>query len=976
MTNNDVFELVKQQNINIKEFLENHYQYIWKKDKTVCPFHGDDEKNPNLSYNSKTNTVKCWVCNVTGDLINFVVQKENFEKLDFPKVEAAKFILDKLNIPYLRTTTNELTEEQRAKLTKENEERKRQREEKIKLAEEEERKNREKTIKRLTIKAPILSEYLNENMFEDFIIKNMEQIFILNNGDVSLELSKWMNLYTGWDTTQNSFAILNRDFDKCYNIKHREKYEWDNINKKFLTTRIEKGKWVSASNASIFPFPLEYFKTHKEDEPIIITEGEKDALNLLSYGINCLTLGGVSTEWKDYKYLLQNRKVYIWFDNDKGGYIGAIERYLEIKEVTNEVYITLFYDLNNALPNKYDISDYLKDRKFNNKDEIFHSIAYASYKLTTTKIEEIEEFIGVDLKKYYFNQPIKTFEEIKKEWIKTDTHGVPVYITPVKGEKDIKGLGAFYDKFVATKKETNFEKAKSEIFQEVLPKFAKEEEVNIDNLINMFDEMFRNYNQLHKNYSQTHLSDMVESFELLAKRTDHTFGKYNSKLCIWTGTHYQLLEEEDDISRFLLKNWMPMAWVDKKKISAANVNKILEDIYMGAENLNAIKKEQKNKRVINLTNGTLFVTNKGKITFKSVHTKKDGATNILDFAFDKNATCPKWDKFLNRVLPNKKDQQTLMEYIGYCFLPSHDYESFILLYGKSGSNGKSVIMDIVKSFFGATNVSNLQLQDFEGHQLHSLNNKIINMGSEIDTKSLNKGQLQKLKNIVSPEDSLEINPKMKDPYEMDSKSKPKLWFAVNDKPTVGMDSAVFRRTLFLNFQSEIKDDEKIRGLSKRFDDEKPGILNQALTALKELIKNGKFTKSENMIEDLEAYKDEVSPLRRYAKDCLTLDKDSMIPKKYLYAHYKEYAGEKGYHPLSEQKFWTKLADELGIVLESAQYRVNVEALGDRPRFAIGIFCNKTDIETFDFDKKSVSTTSINFDVNTKTILLKEDSSLF
>ncbi len=975
MIDNDVFELVKQQNINIKEFLEHHYQFIWKGKKTVCPFHGDDASNPNLSYNSRTNTVKCFVCETKGDLINFVVQKENFQKLDFPKVEAAKFILDKLNIPYLRTTTNELTEEQRAELTRENEAQKKLREEEKLKKDEELKQEKNNVIKRLTKEAPIFSECLSENIFETEQSELLQELFITTDKGVSLELSKWMNLYTGWDNKHNSFVILNRDFDKCYNIKHRHKYEWDKETKTHLETRVA-GKWISAFNSTIFPFPFEYFKTHAQDEPVIICEGEKDALNLLSYGINCLTLGGVSNEWTEYKHLLKDRKVYIWFDNDKAGYTDAIKRFLEIKEVTNEVYITLFYDINNALPNKYDISDFLKDRKFNNKDEIFHSIAYASYKLTTTKIEEIEEFIGVDLKEYYFNQPIKTFEEIKKEWIKTDTHGVPVYITAVKGEKDIKGLGAFYDKFVATKKETNFEKAKSEIFQEVLPKFAKEEEVNIDNLINMFDEMFRNYNQLHKNYSQTHLSDMVESFELLAKRTDHTFGKYNSKLCIWTGTHYQLLEEEDDISRFLLKNWMPMAWVDKKKISAANVNKILEDIYMGAENLNAIKKEQKNKRVINLTNGTLFVTNKGKITFKSVHTKKDGATNILDFAFDKNATCPKWDKFLDRVLPNKKDQQTLMEYIGYCFLPSHDYESFILLYGKSGSNGKSVIMDIVKSFFGATNVSNLQLQDFEGHQLHSLNNKIINMGSEIDTKSLNKGQLQKLKNIVSPEDSLEINPKMKDPYEMDSKSKPKLWFAVNDKPTVGMDSAVFRRTLFLNFQSEIKDDEKIRGLSKRFDDEKPGILNQALTALKELIKNGKFTKSENMIEDLEAYKDEVSPLRRYAKDCLTLDKDSMIPKKYLYAHYKEYAGEKGYHPLSEQKFWTKLADELGIVLESAQYRVNVEALGDRPRFAIGIFCNKTDIETFDFDKKPVSTTSINFDVNTKTILLKEDSSLF
>jgi hypothetical protein len=43
-----------------------------------------------------------------------------------------------------------------------------------------------------------------------------------------------------------------------------------------------------------------------------------------------------------------------------------------------------------------------------------HSIAYSSYKLTTSLIEDIEDYTQFDLKSYYFNQPIKKLSEIKK----------------------------------------------------------------------------------------------------------------------------------------------------------------------------------------------------------------------------------------------------------------------------------------------------------------------------------------------------------------------------------------------------------------------------------------------------------------------------------------------------------------------------------------------------------------------------------
>jgi len=90
-----------------------------------------------------------------------------------------------------------------------------------------------------------------------------------------------------------------------------------------------------------------------------------------------------------------------------------------------------------------------------------------------------------------------------------------------------------------------------------------------------------------------------------------------------------------------------------------------------------------------------------------------------------------------------------MEYIGYCLLPTHAYETFLLLYGKSGYNGKSVIMDTISNFFGVENISSLDLQNFYSHELEAISNKFINIGTEIDPRGLDKGQMSMLKISIS-----------------------------------------------------------------------------------------------------------------------------------------------------------------------------------------------------------------------------------
>ncbi len=962
----DLFELVKSQEINMKDFLADNYGFEWKRNKAVCVFHPDDEKSPNFSFAPKLNTCKCFVCEESGDLINFIVK---YKKVN--KINACKEILDILNITYEASETRAETKEEieaRQKEFKENQ----AKNEKRKVAKEKEILNlQQKAITTMTKKATIFQKSL------DVFQHNKELSTLVFNQ--SPKFMDWLDLYVGYDEKHKSICVLNRVLDDkhtTFNIKHREKFIWDNDNQKHLDTRVA-GKWISNIDSTTYAFPYDYFlETSKTDEVVFITEGEKDALNLLSYDINVLTLGGVSTEWTPHKELLKDKVVYIWFDNDNAGYESAIKRYNEIVDVAKEVYITLFYHINPSLPNKYDVADFIKEQKFKDKSEIMHSIAYSSYKLTTSLIEDIESYTGLDLKDYYFNQPIKKFSDIKKEWLRKDKDNLPLNITTVKGEKDIKGLEQFFTKYKESKNTTKFKTMKENVLSNFMDKTGDSED-DILKLIDLFDGMVRNSDTLYKDYRQTHISDMVTSFEAMAKRTDNTFAKYNGQLAIWTGNYYHTLDEKiDDIKRFLLKGWMPTSRVDKKKQATTNVDKILEDVYTGAVSLNEIKDNQRGTRVVNFTNGTLLITKKGKVTFKTIHSKTDGATNILDFEYSKVAICPKWSKFISRILPSEQDQATLMEFIGYCFLPSHDYEAFLYLYGKSGANGKSVIMDVIKSFFGKENTSSLDLQDFEGHKLQALENKIINVGSEVDSKGLNKGQMSRLKALTATKDDISIDPKNKDPRTLESEHQPKLIFAGNNKPSpAGMDDGVFRRMLLLTFDSEIKDNEKIRGLSDRFDDEKSGILSLALVHLENLIKNGSFTKSDKLIQNIEEYKDQSNPMRRYVKDCLETDNDVIIPKDFLYNHYKEYMNEKGNMPLSSAKFFGRLKDEMHQLEDLGQLRVNVPNITkDRPRFVQGIYCNSNDVFSFKMDKSTdeIQTKSINYDVHTKAVVIKEE----
>ena len=115
--------------------------------------------------------------------------------------------------------------------------------------------------------------------------------------------------------------------------------------------------------------------------------------------------------------------------------------------------------------------------------------------------------------------------------------------------------------------------------------------------------------------------------------------------------------------------------------------------------------------LINLKNGTFRITTQKQelVPF----TKTDFLTYQLPFEYDDKAVCPIFNKYLDRVLPDKSSQAVLAEYAGYLFIRHRNglkFEKCLILHG-SGANGKSVFFEIMTELLGCENVSTYTLSD-------------------------------------------------------------------------------------------------------------------------------------------------------------------------------------------------------------------------------------------------------------------------
>jgi putative DNA primase/helicase len=307
--------------------------------------------------------------------------------------------------------------------------------------------------------------------------------------------------------------------------------------------------------------------------------------------------------------------------------------------------------------------------------------------------------------------------------------------------------------------------------------------------------------------------------------------------------------------------------------------------------------------LLNALNGTIELTKDTQTVRNFNH--EDFLTYQLPFEYDPNATCPMFQKYLDRVLPEKELQQILAEFFGYVFTKNLKMEKALLLYG-GGANGKSVLFDVVNAVLGEENISNFSLSNLlEEHNRALIANKLLNYGSEIDAAKTK----DEFKNLVSGEP---IQARLKYGQSFTMKKYAKLAFNCNELPTdFTHQHAYFRRLLIIPFRVTIPEIEQDNTLANKIiKQELAGVFNWIVSGLKRLLQVKKFTNSEIVKETVATYKQESDSVAMFIEENgYKPSSTNFTLLKQLYAEYRYDCLRDGAKALKKINFKKRLENQ-------------------------------------------------------------------
>ena len=296
---------------------------------------------------------------------------------------------------------------------------------------------------------------------------------------------------------------------------------------------------------------------------------------------------------------------------------------------------------------------------------------------------------------------------------------------------------------------------------------------------------------------------------------------------------------------------------------------------------------------------------------------EDLITKTAAVKYDPNARCPEFEKFIAEIMLG---QQDLIDYlqtmIGY-FLLGDNPENLILFLLGRGANGKTVLLNVIESLFGAYSNS-IPITVMIKTQRETVGDDIMSIVGYrlLTSRELEKDDRMnaaKIKRLVGNDPESARN--LYSEHEC-VRVKGKFVIATNEIPRIEDDSDGFwRRFKVIPFLRVFQEQEQ----NKRYEDlllqEKAGILNWALAGYHKYVQQGLV--EPNTCRQLKAeIRGEVNPVENFISQYYEPSAAERVGARSLHAHYTEWAEKTPNAPtLSERRLAAELL-KLGI----ARYR--------------------------------------------------------
>lgn len=364
-------------------------------------------------------------------------------------------------------------------------------------------------------------------------------------------------------------------------------------------------------------------------------------------------------------------------------------------------------------------------------------------------------------------------------------------------------------------------------------------------------------------------------------------------------------------SKLYIKNYRDTILKDAMSISPVSSDKFNSNIYL-----------------FNCQNGTYdFKAN----TFKEFD-KKDYITNISNVVYDKKATCPRFDIFLDEVMENKQEKiDYLMKMASYGFTGDVRYDCFFVLYGAKTRNGKSTFVNQV--FYMLGNYANSM-------KPATVTRKQMNSGGSAATPDLADVKDSRFVTVSEIENGMMLDVSLvksltgKNPvkarflYENETLFYPKFKLYVDTNFLMRMtDDTIFQsdRLHLIEFTRHFKLEERDLDLSDKLKSETSGIFNLIVKYYEKLNSEG-FVMPEDSLKTIKRYQLNSNNILNYITTQLFEDKQCYIKTSELYENYKKWCEDEELKNLSKKNFKEEML-KMGAVYTEREYRKDINGLG-------------------------------------------------
>lgn len=239
--------------------------------------------------------------------------------------------------------------------------------------------------------------------------------------------------------------------------------------------------------------------------------------------------------------------------------------------------------------------------------------------------------------------------------------------------------------------------------------------------------------------------------------------------------------------------------------------------------------------LLNVKNGTLDL----RTGMRRLHRREDLLSKLAPVEYHPDAPCPKWEAFLERVLPDEGVRRFVQRAAGYSLTGDVSERILLLLFGL-GRNGKSVYLETLRAALGdyamRTPAETLLVKREGGipNDIARLKGaRFVTASETADGRRLAEALVKELTGGDT------IPARFMRAEWFDYKPQFKVWLATNHKPVIrGTEPAIWDRIKLVPFTVRIPDTEQDKQLLGKLRGELPGILAWAVRGCLDWQQNG------------------------------------------------------------------------------------------------------------------------------------------